>query len=58
MPSPPLQTPSWQTCVIYGLLFLIFVTITYDYSKAWNNPNRGDQDVDLTLGLKTRFTNP
>ena len=41
----------WAT---YGLLFLIFVTITYEHSKAWNNPNKGDQDLDLTLGLKIR----
>ena len=54
MPSPSVQTRSWQTCAVYGLLFLIFMTITYDHSKAWNNPNRGDQDLDLTLGLKIR----
>src|SRR5262245_45309173 len=48
------RTPAWQTWGAYGLLFLIFVTITYDHSKAWNNPNRGDQDLDLTLGLKIR----
>jgi len=28
----------WAT---YGLLFLIVVTITYEHSKAWNNPNKG-----------------
>ena len=54
MHSPLARTPSWQTWGAYGLLFLIFVTITYDHSKAWNNPNRGDQDLDLTLGLKIR----
>ena len=54
MHSPLAHTPSWPTWVAYGLLFLIFVTITYDHSKAWNNPNRGDQDLDLTLGLKIR----
>ena len=54
MHSPPAHTPSWPTWAAYGLLFLIFVTITYDHSKAWNNPNRGDQDLDLTLGLKIR----
>jgi hypothetical protein len=54
MPSMPVQTPSWQKWAIYGLLFLIFVTITYDHSKTWNHPNRGDQDLDLTLGLKIR----
>ena len=41
----------WAT---YGLLFLIVVTITYEHSKAWNNPNKGDQDLDLTLGLNIR----
>src|SRR5918992_3205495 len=54
MPSTPVQMPSWQTWALYGLLFLIFVTSTYDHSKAWNTPNRGDQDLDLTLGLKIR----
>src|SRR5918995_1045605 len=54
MPSTPVQTPSWQKWAIYVLLFLIFVTITYDHSKTWNHPNRGDQDLDLTLGLKIR----
>jgi Dolichyl-phosphate-mannose-protein mannosyltransferase len=54
MHSPLARTPAWQIGGAYGLLFLIFVTITYDHSKAWNNPNRGDQDLDLTLGLKIR----
>jgi hypothetical protein len=54
MDSPPTSRLSWQTWAVYGLLFLIFVTITYDHSKAWNNPNRGDQDLDLVLGLKIR----
>jgi hypothetical protein len=54
MHSPLARTPAWQAWGAYGLLFLIFVTITYDHSKAWNNPNRGDQDLDLTLGLKIR----
>ena len=54
MRSPTVRTPSWQIWGAYILLFLIFVTITYDHSKAWNNPNRGDQDLDLTLGLKIR----
>jgi hypothetical protein len=54
MHAPLTPTPSWQTWGAYVLLFLIFVTITYDHSKAWNNPNRGDQDLDLTLGLKIR----
>jgi hypothetical protein len=54
MHAPLASTPSWQTWGAYALLFLIFVTITYDHSKAWNNPNRGDQDLDLTLGLKIR----
>jgi hypothetical protein len=45
---------SLQTAAAYGLLFLIFVTITYDHSKAWNQPNKGDQDLDLSLGLKIR----
>jgi hypothetical protein len=46
-----LTRPVW---VAFTLLFLIFMTITYDHSKLWNNPNRGDQDLDLTLGLKIR----
>jgi hypothetical protein len=50
----PAQTPSWQTYTAFGLLFLIFLTITYDHSKDWNNPNKGDQDLDLSLGLKIR----
>jgi hypothetical protein len=54
MHSPLAHTSSWRTWGAYGLLFLSFVTITYDHSKAWNNPNRGDQDLDLTLGLKIR----
>jgi hypothetical protein len=54
MHSPLAHTASWQAWGAYGLLFLIFVAITYDHSKAWNNPNRGDQDLDLTLGLKIR----
>ena len=54
MHSPLARTPSWQIWGAYGLLFLIFVTTTYDHSKAWNNPNRGDQDLDLILGLKIR----
>jgi hypothetical protein len=54
MPSPRARTPSWQLWGAYGLLFLTFVTITYDHAKAWNNPNRGDQDLDLILGLKIR----
>jgi hypothetical protein len=54
MHVPLAPTRSWQVWGAYVLLFLIFVTITYDHSKAWNNPNRGDQDLDLTLGLKIR----
>jgi hypothetical protein len=54
MPSQSAHRLSWQTWAVYGLVFLIFVTITYDHSKAWNNPNRGDQDLDLVLGLKIR----
>src|SRR5262245_36034870 len=54
MHSQPPRTRSVQTWAAYGLLFLIFVTITYDHSKAWNALNRGDQDLDLTLGLKIR----
>jgi hypothetical protein len=54
MHSQRARMPSWQTRAAYGLLFLIFVTVTYDHSKAWNNPNRGDQDLDLTLGLQIR----
>jgi Dolichyl-phosphate-mannose-protein mannosyltransferase len=50
----PARRTSWQIWAVFGLLFLIFVTITYDHSKAWNNPNRGDQDLDLILGLKIR----
>jgi hypothetical protein len=52
---PMLQRRSgWRIWSAFGLLFLIFITITYDHSKAWKNPNRGDQDLDLTLGLKIR----
>jgi Dolichyl-phosphate-mannose-protein mannosyltransferase len=54
MHVPPARLPSWQGWVAYSLLFLIFVTITYEHSKAWNQPNKGDQDLDLTLGLKIR----
>jgi hypothetical protein len=54
MDSQSPHIPSWQAWTAYGLLFLIFVTITYDHSKAWNNPNKGDQDLDLVLGLKIR----
>jgi hypothetical protein len=54
MPSQPPRTPSWQMWTAFGMLFLSFLTITYDHSKAWNNPNKGDQDLDLTLGLKIR----
>jgi hypothetical protein len=54
MPSQPRRTPSWQRWTAFGMLFLIFLTITYDHSKAWKNPNKGDQDLDLTLGLKIR----
>src|SRR5688572_21251646 len=54
MRSTLAYTSSWPIGVAYGLLFLIFVTITYDHSKTWNHPNRGDQDLDLTLGLKIR----
>jgi hypothetical protein len=50
----PARMPSLQVWAAYVLLFLIFVTVTYDHSKAWNNLNRGDQDLDLTLGLKIR----
>ena len=50
----PARLPSPRTWAAFGLLFLIFVTITYEHSKAWNNPNKGDQDLDLTLGLKIR----
>jgi hypothetical protein len=54
MHSPLARPPSWQISAAYILLFLSFVTITYDHSKEWNNPNRGDQDLDLTLGLQIR----
>jgi hypothetical protein len=54
MHSPPARTPSWPTLAAFGLLFLIFLTITYDHSKAWNTPNKGDQDLDLSLGLRIR----
>lgn len=53
MLTPP-QRSRWRICGAFGLLFLIFMTITYDHSKEWKNPNRGDQDLDLTLGLKIR----
>lgn len=36
------------------LLFLIFITLTYDHSKAWNALNRSDQGADLQLGLQIR----
>jgi hypothetical protein len=54
MHLPPARLPSLQGWVAYSLLFLIFVTITYEHSKTWNQPNKGDQDLDLTLGLKIR----
>jgi hypothetical protein len=54
MPTPSVRPSSWQVWAAFALLFLIFFTITYDHSKAWNNPNRGDQDLDLVLGLKIR----
>jgi hypothetical protein len=54
MHLPLARVPSLHTWAAYGLLFVIFVTITYEHSKAWNNPNRGDQDLDLTLGLQIR----
>jgi hypothetical protein len=54
MPVLSLRGLSWQTWSAFALLFLIFITITYDHSKDWNNPNRGDQDLDLTLGLKIK----
>lgn len=36
------------------LLFLIFITLTYDHSKAWNALNRSDQSADLQLGIQIR----
>jgi hypothetical protein len=48
------QALPWQGWAAFIPLFLTFLTITYDHSKAWNNLNRGDQDRDLTLGLKIR----
>jgi hypothetical protein len=54
MITPSARPHYWQVLAAFALLFLIFLTITYDHSKAWNNPNRGDQDLDLTLGLKIR----
>jgi hypothetical protein len=54
MHSPAASMPSLRVWISYSLLFLIFVTITYEHSKAWNNPNKGDQDLDLTLGLQIR----
>jgi hypothetical protein len=54
MDSQPECTSTWPVWAALTLLFLIFATITYDHSKLWNNPNRGDQDLDLTLGLKIR----
>lgn len=54
MTTSSVRLPCWQVWTAFAFLFLIFLTITYDHSKAWNNPNRGDQDLDLTLGLKIR----
>jgi hypothetical protein len=59
METPPLHIAlagmsSLRVWTTYGLLFLVFVTITYEHSKAWNNPNKGDQDLDLRLGLQIR----
>src|ERR671922_1038938 len=54
MPKRSAHALPWQGWAALILLFLTFLTITYDHSKAWNNPNRGDQDLDLTLGLKIR----
>jgi hypothetical protein len=54
MPKRSAHALPWQGWAASILLFLTFLTITYDHSKAWNNPNRGDQDLDLTLGLKIR----
>ncbi len=48
------MTGSKPTAAALILLFLVFLTVTYDHSKKWRNPNRGDQDLDLTLGLKIR----
>jgi hypothetical protein len=54
MPQRSAHALPWQGWAAFILLFLTFLTITYDHSKAWNNPNRGDQDLDLTLGFKVR----
>jgi hypothetical protein len=45
---------SWSTFALFFSLFLLFLTVTYDHSKSWNNPNKGDQDLDLTLGLRIK----
>lgn len=58
MHSPLVHTPSWPTWVAYGLLFLIFLTITYDHSKAWNNLNRGDQDSTSPLASRSVTLKP
>jgi hypothetical protein len=50
----PAGMPSLRIWATYTLLFLIFVSSTYEHSKAWNNPNKGDQNLDLVLGLKLR----
>jgi hypothetical protein len=54
MHSHPERTSAWPVWAAFMILFLIFATITYDHSKLWNNPNRGDQDLDLRLGLRIR----
>jgi hypothetical protein len=54
MTTPSGRPASWQVWTAFALLFLVFLTITYDHSKEWQNPNRGDQDLDLILGLKIR----
>ena len=50
----PAGSRAWATGAAFVLLFLVFLTVTYDHAKKWRNPNRGDQDLDLTLGLKIR----
>lgn len=54
MTRPSARPSRWQVWAAFVLLFLVFLAVTYANSKAWNNPNRGDQDLDLTLGLKIR----
>src|SRR6266511_5585802 len=54
MPSQLIHIPSWPRWAALSLLFLSFITVTYERAKARNTSNALDQDLDLTLGLKIR----